>query len=59
MQHINETTKNYFPTEKQILAVSAANSDNHTKDQTSPSASGAGSTHTTNANINPPQAYFM
>jgi hypothetical protein len=59
MQHINETTKIYFPTEKQILAVSAMNTDAHTKDQTSPSASGGGSTHTANANINPPQAYFM
>lgn len=59
MQHINETNKNYMPTEKQILAVSAGNSEAYSKEQTSPSASGTTSVNTTNALVIPTQAYFM
>ena len=59
MQQINEATNNYFPMEKQILAVSSANSDAHSKDQASPSASQLSSGLTTNANLFPQQAYFF
>lgn len=59
MQQINESTKNYFPAEKQILAVSGANSDIVSKEQTSPSASQLSSGLATNAILIPQQTYFF